>query len=55
MVYLWVIHMASVYIWHLIVRVHLGVCLSVWECKPISTHSEVKIGMMSHLRESEHV
>ena len=24
---LWVVHMASVYMWHLIVCVHLGVCL----------------------------
>lgn len=52
---LWVVHMASVYMWHLIVCVHLGVCLPAWECKPMSTHSEVKIGMMPHLGESEHV
>ena len=38
---------------HLIVNVHLSVCLSALECKPISTHSEVKTGVMSHLGESE--
>lgn len=52
MVCLWGVHMVS---GHQIVCVHLGVRVSAWECKPTSTHSEMKIRVMSHLGESEHV